>query len=70
MTAAFWDKRSKNYDDNVRKHDALYQKTIERTKALLTNSDVVLDFACASGEMSLDIAPMFNEFMASTYQQR
>ncbi len=53
----FWDKRSKKYDDNVKKHDSLYEKTIDSTQSLLTNSDVVLDFACASGEMSLDIAP-------------
>ncbi len=57
MKATFWDKRSKRYDDNVKKHDSLYEKTIDSTKSLLANSDVVLDFACASGEMSLDIAP-------------
>ncbi len=57
MKATFWDKRSKDYDDIVKKHDSLYEKTIDSTKSLLTNSDVVLDFACASGEMSLDIAP-------------
>ena len=56
MEATFWDKRSKNYDDNIGQHDALYVKTIHRTKSLLTNADLVLDFACASGEMSLDIA--------------
>ncbi len=53
----FWDKRSKHYDDNVKKHDSLYEKTIDSTKSLLTSSDVVLDFGCASGETSLDIAP-------------
>ena len=53
----FWDKRSKKYDDDIKRHDSIYEKTINRTKSLLTNSDVVLDFACASGEMSLDIAP-------------
>ncbi len=57
MKATFWDKRSKHYDDNVKKHDSVYERTIDSTKSLLTNSDVVLDFACASGEMSLDIAP-------------
>jgi ubiquinone/menaquinone biosynthesis C-methylase UbiE len=57
MKATFWDKRFKKYDDNIKKHDSIYEKTIDRTKALLNNSDVVLDFACASGEMSLDIAP-------------
>ena len=53
----FWDKRSKRYDDNVKKHDSGYEKTIDRTRSLLTRSDVVLDFACASGEVSLDLAP-------------
>ena len=53
----FWDKRSGQYDENIRKHDSLYDRTIERTGSLLTHSDVVLDFACASGEISMDIAP-------------
>jgi len=57
MNATFWDKRSKKYDDNIKKHDFIYEKTIDSTRSLLNNSDVVLDFACASGEMSLDIAP-------------
>jgi ubiquinone/menaquinone biosynthesis C-methylase UbiE len=61
MKATFWDKRSRKYDDVVKKHDSVYQKTIESTKSLLTNADVVLDFACASGEMSLDIAPHVQE---------
>jgi 2-polyprenyl-3-methyl-5-hydroxy-6-metoxy-1,4-benzoquinol methylase len=57
MTATFWDQRSRKYDDDIKKHDSIYVKTIETTKSLLTEADVVLDFACASGEMSLDIAP-------------
>ncbi len=57
MNATVWDKRSKKYDDAVKEHDALYEETIKSTKALLGGSDVVLDFACASGEFSLDIAP-------------
>jgi len=53
----FWDKRSKKYDEDIKQHDSIYKKTITRTKSLLKESHVVLDFACASGEMSLDIAP-------------
>ena len=52
----FWDKRSKKYDDNIRNHDAIYEKRIQKTKSLLRETDVVLDFACATGEISLDIA--------------
>ena len=57
MNATVWDKRSKKYDDAVKEHDALYEETIKSTIALLDGSDVALDFACASGEFSLDIAP-------------
>jgi len=53
----FWDKRSKKYDENIKQHDSIYKKTLTRTISLLKDSDEVLDFACASGEMSLDIAP-------------
>lgn len=55
--ASFWDRKSNKYDELVKKHDSIYQKTIDSTKSLLTNTDAVLDFGCASGEMSLDIAP-------------
>jgi 2-polyprenyl-3-methyl-5-hydroxy-6-metoxy-1,4-benzoquinol methylase len=51
-----WDKRSKKYDDAIKKHDSIYEKTIESSRELLNRSDLVLDFGCASGEISLDIA--------------
>jgi len=57
VTATFWDKRAKKYDDAVRKHGADYDRTIARVKSLLSTSDVVLDLGCASGEYSLDVAP-------------
>ena len=56
-TTDFWDKRAPKYDESIRKHDPLYERTIQGATALLSESDVTLDFACASGEMSLDIAP-------------
>ena len=58
MTAKFWDKRAEKYDDVIQKHDAAYDQTIASAKSLLSTSDVVLDFGCASGEYSLDIAPV------------
>jgi 2-polyprenyl-3-methyl-5-hydroxy-6-metoxy-1,4-benzoquinol methylase len=56
MTADFWNKRAKKYDDAVRSHDADYDRTIASATALLSITDVVLDLGCASGEYSLDIA--------------
>ena len=54
--ATFWDGRAEKYDEDIRTHDSLYIRTITRTAALLTNSDVVLDLGCGSGEIGLDIA--------------
>lgn len=52
----FWDSRSQQYDKAVQKHDSQYDKMIDATITLLTGSDVMLDFACASGEFSLELA--------------
>ncbi len=57
MISTFWDKRSKRYDADIIKHGAAYEETIKSTLELVTDSDVVLDFACATGEHSLGIAP-------------
>ena len=52
----FWDKRARKYDARVTRHDELYDKTIAQAGSLLAAGDVVLDFGCASGEMSLELA--------------
>jgi SAM-dependent methyltransferase len=67
MTAAFWDNRSGSYDDRIKQHDATYVKTIESTRSLLTKSDMVLDFGCASGEISLDLAPFVQQLLGIDY---
>lgn len=58
MSAKFWDKQAEKYDNLVRKHDADYQRTIAKANSLLKTSDVVLDLGCATGEYSLDVAPL------------
>ncbi len=57
MNATLWDKRAQKYDDDIKQHNSVYDKTIHRTESLVDKSDVILDFGCASGEMSLDVAP-------------
>ena len=52
----FWDGRAAKYDKDIRTHDSLYIRTITRTMSLLTNSDMVLDLGCGSGEIGLAIA--------------
>ena len=56
MKATFWDKRAEHYDDSVNKYSTTYRKMMDSIKSLLTNSDVILDFGCATGETSLDIS--------------
>jgi len=57
LPETFWDKRSRKYDDAIRNHDEIYEKRIQELRSSLGEADVVLDFACATGEISLNIAP-------------
>ena len=60
-TALFWDRRSRKYDSRIRNHDAAYHELIARAQRHLKLTDVVLDFGCASGEITLDLAPFVQE---------
>ena len=51
----FWDNRTDKYDLNIRGEN-FFIPTIEKTKTLLDDSDVVLDVGCATGEIGLEIA--------------
>ena len=56
MTTKFWDWMSRRYDDDIKKHDAEYEDTVRAAMDQVSDSDVVLDFACASGELTLAMA--------------
>jgi 2-polyprenyl-3-methyl-5-hydroxy-6-metoxy-1,4-benzoquinol methylase len=58
MQQQFWDRRARKYDDEISRHDSLYSKTLQSTDTLLNDQDVLLDLGCASGEISLDLAPL------------
>ena len=62
-SASFWDKRSNKYEEDIKHHDSTYDERIDKTKSLLKRSDVVMDFACATGEISLDIAPNVQQIL-------
>ena len=51
----FWDRISKNYDKRAN-NDKTYKKTLEITKKHLKSSDIVLDYACATGLYSIELA--------------
>jgi len=50
----FWDRLSKNYDKRAK--DNAYKETLEITKKHLKSSDIVLDYACATGLFSIELA--------------
>jgi ubiquinone/menaquinone biosynthesis C-methylase UbiE len=51
----FWDRISKNYDKGD-KVDETYLKMLEIMKKYLKKDDMVMDFGCATGSISIDIS--------------
>lgn len=52
----FWDRLSGKYDNQVKRYEQTYQKTIEKTNQYLGNADTVLDFACGTGIITIEVA--------------
>lgn len=57
MSAEFWDKQAERYEASVSKHESRLSEAISRTAAFLNLDDTILDYGCASGEISLGLAP-------------
>jgi len=55
-TEKFWDKVSNKFDKRSRKIDQTEIKTLENTKKYLNVNDIVLDYGCAIGTMTIEIA--------------
>jgi ubiquinone/menaquinone biosynthesis C-methylase UbiE len=53
----FWDKRAGRYDAKLSKGPN-YAARLERAAAVIKDTDDVLDLGCASGEITLDLAPL------------
>jgi len=52
----FWDKKAKKYDDSERQFEPVFNEVIAKTKKYLDSNDNVLDFGCATGTKSLNLA--------------
>jgi len=57
----FWDRTAKRYDSTINEEDDVAISTLDRTRKYLQSSDVVLDFACATGRYALEIASEVEE---------
>ena len=54
----FWDKQAKNYDDSEKQFEPVYNVVIAKTKIYLDSNDNVLDYGCATGTKTLELAPL------------
>jgi len=52
----FWDKQAKRFDDSQKQFEPASQKLIAGTKEYLNTNDNVLDFGCAAGTKTLELA--------------
>jgi len=52
----FWDKQAKKYDNSERQFEQIFKKVVPKTKTYLTKNDTVLDFGCATGTKTLELA--------------
>jgi len=55
-TQKFWDKQAKRFDDSEKQFEPASQELIARTKEYLNANDNVLDFGCATGTKTLELA--------------
>lgn len=53
---SFWDKTASNYDQLERKDEQIYINILNKTKSHLKISDIVLDYGCGTGLISIEIA--------------
>jgi len=51
-----WDRMASIYDDSTKKFDHLHKKVVENTMKFLKTNDTVLDCACGTGTMTMEIA--------------
>ena len=52
----FWDKQAKRYDSSERQFDPVYKNVITKTWKYLNIVDNVLDFGCATGTKTIQLA--------------
>jgi 2-polyprenyl-3-methyl-5-hydroxy-6-metoxy-1,4-benzoquinol methylase len=65
----FWDRRADRWDAKLYKGPN-YAARLERAAAVFKATDSVLDVGCASGEITLDLAPHVQEILGIDHSSR
>lgn len=55
-TKNFWDKQAKKYDYSERQFEPVFKNVIAKTKIFFNRNDNVLDYGCATGTKTLELA--------------
>jgi len=55
-TQKFWDKQAKRYDYSERQFESVFKIIIAKTKEYFNANDNVLDFGCATGTKTIELA--------------
>ena len=66
-TQKIWDKQAKRYDKSERQFEPAFKEIIARTKEYLKTSDNVLDFGCATGTKTLELAGVTKQIHGIDY---
>ena len=57
----FWDKQADNFDPQDGDYGETFAKSLDLTKPHLKKDDVVMDYACGTGRMSIAVADFVQE---------
>ncbi len=63
--ARFWDRIARKYATDPIKDLTGYERSIERTRSFLGNSDTVLEIGCGTGTTALALAPFVSRIVAT-----
>ncbi len=63
--AQFWDRLARKYAAHPVSDPAGYERTLERTRHYLRNTDHVLEFGCGTGTTALKLAPAVAHIVAT-----
>lgn len=65
----FWDQHAQAFDLNEKDFEYLTHETLSRTRTYLNPGDTVLDFGCATGSITLALAPAVKSILGLDFSE-